>query len=97
MANRKTAFSEILKQTAAAHSETLMAKARLANRLAKRARGRNRQTAYGVKSSALSFLIKNMPETVRVAADVKLADFVVVELRREQSGLHLPVSVLRSN
>lgn len=96
MANRKLAFSEILKQAIAVHSETLMAKARLANRLAKRTRGRNKQTAYVVKSNALSFLVKNMPETVRVAEDIKLTDFVVVELRREHSGLHLPISVLRS-
>ncbi len=94
MANRKQSFSEILKQTGAEHSERLMAKARLANQLAKRAHGANRRTAYQVKSNALSSLIKKLPETVRVAKDIKLTDFVVVELHREQSGLHLPVSFL---
>ena len=96
MANRKTAFSEILKQTVREHSETLMAKARLANSLAKRSRGKNRRTAYGVKANALSFLVKNMPETVRVAKDIKLTEFVIVELRREQYGLHLPISILHN-
>ncbi|MDQ3748724.1 MAG: hypothetical protein M3367_06905 [Acidobacteriota bacterium] len=96
MANRKSTFSEILKQTGAEHSKTLMAKARLANNLAKRARdGASRQSAYSAKAKALSSLVKNLPETVRVAKDIKLTDFVVVELHREQSGLHLPVSFLQ--
>lgn len=95
MANRKTSFSEILSQSVAAHSEILMEKARLANRLAKRSHGKNRQIAYAVKSKALTCLVRKMPETVRIAKDIKLTEFVVVELHREFSGLHLSISALQ--
>jgi len=67
-----------------------MAKARLANKLAKKSRGASRQTAYHVKSKALCSLIKKLPDYVRVSQDIRLTEFVVVELKTERSGLHLP-------
>lgn len=71
-----------------------MSKARLANRLAKRSRGASRQTAYGIKSQALCSLIKKLSNHVIISKDSKLTDFVVVSLKIEQSGLHLPFTHL---
>jgi protein-arginine kinase len=82
--------SKILEQTEQENSERLMAKARLANRLAKKSHGSNRQMAYHIKSAALSSLVKKLSNHIRVSKDIKLNDFIVVELKREQSGLHLP-------
>lgn len=94
MAKRKLTFGEILKQTARENSERLMSKARVANRMAKKCRGENRRKAYRVKSDALCYLVKKLPNCVRISKDIKLTDFVVVELNREQSGLHLPIRSL---
>lgn len=95
MKNKKPTFSDILKQTARTNSETLMAKARTANRLAKRSRGRNRRNAYEVKAKILKFLVKNMPNKVRVLEDYRLDEFVVVRLEKQSSGLHTPISNLQ--
>ena len=91
--NRIT-FSNIVERTERKNSERLMAKARLANRLAKKARGTSRQTAYGIKSQALCSLVKKLSNHVTVSKDVKLTDYVVVGLKRERSGLHLPSAKL---
>lgn len=69
-----------------------MSKARLANFLAKRIRGVQRQTAYSVKSNALGSLVRKMPARVDVRKDIILTDFVVVELKNTNQGLHFPVS-----
>ncbi|HEY0458619.1 MAG TPA: hypothetical protein VGC97_05655 [Pyrinomonadaceae bacterium] len=90
MKPNKPTFSTILEQTEQKNSERLMEKARIANRLAKKSRGASRQMAYHIKSKALCSLVKNLSNYVRVSKDIKLTDFVVVELKREQSGLHLP-------
>lgn len=95
MKNKKPTFSEILKQTGRTNSRTLMAKARLANRLAKQTRGKNRRNAYEVKAKALKFLVEKMPNRVSVRKDIKLTEFVVVELLKEQTGLHTPISNLQ--
>ena len=90
----KPTFDKILERTEQKNSERLMAKARLANRIAKGTRGVNRRTACYVKSTALCSLVKRLSRCVRVFKDVKLTDFVVVELKSEQSGLHLPFARL---
>jgi hypothetical protein len=90
----KTTFSKILELAERKNSERLMAKARLANKLAKKSYGTNWQVAYHVKSKALCSLVKNLSGHVRVSKDIKLTDFVVVELKSEQSGLHLPYTNL---
>lgn len=95
MKNTKPTFNEILKQTGQTNSRKLMAKARLANRLAKMSRGRNRQNAYSVKAKALKFLVEKMPNNVSVRQDIKLTEFVIVELKNAQSGLHTPISNLQ--
>jgi len=94
MKTNKPTFSKILQRSESANSERLMKKARLANRLAKRSRGTNRQIAYRVKSTVLCSLVKNLPDRIRVSKDIKLTDFVVVELKTEMSGLHLPAANL---
>jgi len=71
-----------------------MGKARLANRLAKRSRGSQRRLAYLVKSSALDSLIHKMPLRVDIRKDIILTDFVIVELKNTNSGLHFPISNL---
>lgn len=94
MKRNKATFSKILEQAELKNSQRLMAKARLANRLAKKSRGANRQTAYRIKATALCSLVKRLPHHVRVFKDIKLTDFVIVELNREPSGLHLPFANL---
>lgn len=95
MKNTKPTFNEILIQTGWKNSGKLMAKARLANRLAKTSRGRNRRIAYGVKAKALKFLVEKMPNKVSIRQDIKLTEFVVIELRNTQSGLHTPITNLQ--
>ncbi len=95
MKNKKPTFSEILKQTGQRNSRTLMAKARLANKIAKRSQGRNRQNAYRLKAEVLKFLVEKLPNCVSVKRDIKLTEFFVVELKREQTGLHTPISNLQ--
>lgn len=97
MKKRKTTFSEILKQSGHENSERLMRRARLANRLAKKSRGASRAAAYDVKARALCSLVKKLPGCVRVSRDIKLTDFVVVELKGDESGLHLPSAKLADN
>ena len=94
MKQDRQTFSQMLEQIGRQNSERLMLKARLANRLAKKLQGINRQTAYKIKANALYALVKKLPNCVRVSKDIKLMDFVVVELKREQSGLHLPFTRL---
>lgn len=68
-----------------------MSKARLANGLAKKSRGFQRQIAYSVKSGALASLVKKMPDRVDIRKDIILTDFVVVELKNTNRGLHFPI------
>lgn len=95
MKRTKRTFSEILQQTAKANSEKLMTKARAANNLAKRFRGKNRRAAYAIKTDALCSLVKSLPHKINVRKDIKLTEFVVVELKTAQSGLHLPIEKLQ--
>ena len=71
-----------------------MKKARLANSLAKKSRGAQRQAAYAVKSGALGSLVKKMPALLDVRLDIILTDFVVIELKNTNVGLHFPISSL---
>lgn len=95
MKNTKRTFSETLKTLAQENSEKLMTKAQTANRLAKLLKGKNRRKAYRIKSASLCGLIKSLPQKVNVCKDLKLNDFVVVELKTAQSGLHLPIEKLQ--
>lgn len=94
MPEQKLTFNQILSRVEKDNSERLMKKARLANRLAKRSRGNQRQTAYAVKTSALNSLVRKMPARLDVRKDIVLTDFVVVELKNTNVGLHFPVSAL---
>lgn len=95
MKNTKRTFSETLKTLAQENSEKLMAKARQANNLAKRFKGNNRRIAYSIKADSLCGLVKSLPNKINVSKDIKLTDFVVVELKTAQSGLHLPTEKLQ--
>lgn len=90
----KSTFSQILADVEKDNSEKLMSKARLANRLAKKSRGDQRQTAYSVKSKALNSLVKKMPALIDIRKDIILTDFVVIELKNTNVGLHFPISSL---
>ncbi len=94
MTQHKLTFSQIIAGVEKDNSEKLMSKARLANHLAKRSRGLQRQTAYSVKSGALASLVRKMPARVCVRKDIILTDFVVVELKNTNVGLHFPISAL---
>lgn len=95
MKNTKRTFSETLKTLAQENSEKLMAKARQANNLAKRFKGKNRRIAYSVKANSLCSLVKTLPNKINISKDIRLTDFVVVELKTTQSGLHLPIEKLQ--
>ncbi len=94
MAQHKLTFNQILNEVEKENSEKLMSKARLANSLAKRVRGIQRQTAYSVKSNALGSLVHKMRARVCVRKDIILTDFVVVELKNTNVGLHFPIAGL---
>ena len=81
-------FNQILMGLEKDHSEKLMSRARMANNLAKKFRGAQRRNAYAVKSKALSSLVRNLPAQIDIRKDIILTDFVVVELKNTQSGLH---------
>lgn len=91
MKQHKLTFNQICHRVEKDNSEKLMSKARLANSLAKRSRGIQRQTAYVVKSNALGSLVRKMPARVDVRKDIILTDFVVIELKNTNVGLHFPV------
>ncbi len=91
MTRHKLTFNQILAGAEKDNSEQLMKKARLANNLAKRSRGAQRQAAYSVKSGALSSLVHKMPGRIDVRKDIILTDFVVVELKNTNVGLHFPI------
>lgn len=91
MKQQKPTFNQICARIEKDNSEILMRKARLANSLAKRARGDQRQSAYAVKAGALSSLVHKMPARVDVRKDIVLTDFVVVELKNTNVGLHFPI------
>ncbi len=91
MAKNRSTFKQILAGVEKDNSEKLMKKARTANFLAKRSRGAARQTAYSVKAGALGSLVKKMPARVDVRKDIVLTEFVVVELKNTNQGLHFPV------
>lgn len=87
----KLTFNQILAGVEKDNSEILMQKARAANRLAKRSRGAQRRAAYAVKAKALASLVRKIPHRVEVRRDIVLSDFVVVELKGKNAGLHFPV------
>ncbi len=91
MAQHKLTFNQILAATEKGNSEQLMKKARLANNLAKRVRGAQRRAAYSIKSGALGSLVRKMPARVDIRKDIILTDFVVVELKNTNVGLHFPI------
>ena len=90
MKQQKLTFNQIVAATEKDNSEKLMSKARLA----KRSRGSQKQTAYAVKSGALSSLVHKMPARVDIRKDIILTDFVVVELKNTNVGLHFPIAAL---
>jgi hypothetical protein len=91
MARRRATFREILAGVEKDNSERLMKKARTANVLAKRSHGAQRRAAYMVKTNALGYLVRKMPARVDVRRDIVLTDFVVVELKNTNQGLHCPI------
>jgi hypothetical protein len=94
MAQHKLTFNEILAGVEKENSEKLMFRARTANKLAKKSRGSQRRAAYAVKSKALASLVRKMPARVDIRKDIILTDFVVIELKNTNSGLHFPVASL---
>jgi len=86
----RRSFKELLGSAASSNSKELMKKARIANRLAKVAHGRDKRTAYAVKRNALQTLIEKMPDRIDVSKDFNLDDFLIVRLQNEGLGLHFP-------
>jgi hypothetical protein len=94
MAQHKLTFNQILLGVEKENSEKLMFKARTANRLAKKSRGSQRQVAYSVKTNALGSLVKKMPARIDIRKDIILTDYVVIELKNTNVGLHFPIAGL---
>lgn len=94
MTQHKLTFNQICARAEKENSEKLMSKARLANRLAKKSRGVNRRNAYTVKSNALGSLVHKLPARIDIRKDIILTDFVVIELKNTNSGLHFPITNL---
>jgi hypothetical protein len=92
MAQHKMTFNQILAGLEKDNSEKLMKRARTANNLAKKSRGKQKQSAYAVKSKALGSLVRNLPTQIDIRKDIILTDFVVIELKNTQSGLHFLVA-----
>ena len=83
---RRTTFNEMLAQVARQDAESLMTRARLANRLAKSLQGRARTRAYSVKHAALAALTESFPGSTRVTIDPVLPDFVLVRFDAEPTS-----------
>lgn len=92
--NNKQTFKQIIKNLEVKHASKLMNRARSANRLAKCVRGKNRRNAYRAKSRALWSLVNHLPGQTDIRKDIILTDFVVVELKGAQTGLHVPIEYL---
>jgi hypothetical protein len=85
-------FVEIVGAVAERNASTLMARARLANRIAKAcSTGPSRRLAYGVKVDALLALRDRFPQYVAVDRDPMLPKFVLVRVTRTGFTLHAPV------
>lgn len=91
---KKPTFNDTLKGLEKINSQILMNRARIANRLAKRTSGRNKQRAYSVKHKALATLVHFLPDQIDIRKDIVLTDFVVVELKNSQFGLHMFASAV---
>ncbi len=89
-------FQQILNKAEDRNLQSLIAKARTANRLAKTASsGKTKQTAYQVKANALRGLKRNFPQQVSVENDWKHGSgIVLIEVASKGFGLHAPTNAL---
>jgi hypothetical protein len=83
-------FRATVASLAEQNAHRLMDRARLANRLAKRAEGRARWLLYGAKVVALLAIRSRFPERVQVDEDPSLPRFVVVRVSDAPFALHAP-------
>jgi hypothetical protein len=89
---RPRPFAEIVGAVADRNAGALMARARLANRLAKTSStGRARRVAYRAKVAALLALRDRFPARVAVEPDPMLPAFVLVRVTAARFTLHAPV------
>jgi hypothetical protein len=90
---RKKTFKQLLSQTAATNRETLMRRARAANRLAKSTSGKSRQRSYHVKHKALFSLVQKFGTETSIQVDPKTPEMLVVVVDDTGFGLHAPKSL----
>lgn len=88
-------FRSILSEVAPQNASRIMHRARLANRVAKSARGSARKNAYRVKTDALVTLTRRFPEQVFISNDPRTPDFVLVRNVGARFGLHAPARQFR--
>lgn len=86
----KKSFNQLLQETAVQNRSFLMQKAKDANRLAKSVSGRNRRKSYQVKVTALKALATKFASDVRILADRKTPNMIVVSVEGAGFGLHAP-------
>lgn len=86
-------FRQIVASEEPRNAARLMARASIANRIAKMSFGHPRQGAYRVKTQALTGLAERFPDRVSVAIDYNTPGFVLVTVPREQFGLHAPAAL----
>lgn len=92
MSARRKTFNELLANLELQNAQSLIARARVANRLAKTASGSSRAAAYKIKSQAARALINKIPTRIKLRKDKRPAmkNFVVVEFRGAKLSLHVP-------
>lgn len=90
---RGRTFEAILDQVKAENCESIMQRARFANRVAKLVAGNSRLKAYRVKHGALRALASRFPDRVQISHDPRQPEFVVVSSLITLRGLHVPREV----
>ena len=83
-------FRSILTQVESHNQQQLMARARLANRIAKVVGGKARESAYQVKTNALIALRLHFLNCVCITNDTRLPRFLVVNIIAARFTLHAP-------
>lgn len=92
--NYRRSFANILEQVASQNSARLIARARLANRLAKSGEGRSRAKAYQIKNQALKAFASRFPDRVFIERDPNQPWLFLVHFRSTQWALHMPSYVM---
>jgi hypothetical protein len=90
MRRNKRTFKQILTHLARPNRNSLMRKAHIANRVAKKAHGLSKQRTYDIKIKALKALATKFDREVLMQQDARTPDMIVVAVLNTRFGLHAP-------